>query len=157
MFIPDPDPYFLPIPDPGSRGQKGTGFRIPDPDPQHCLGEESPPVVTLYHLPAKKERKLEQAQLFIFRIQELCEKSTDPVILKECPDIRWHFIGNCQSNKVRRILLRWHQEMMRCKNAFLHPGIPVHFLEISGGCRTGIPVPSVKLLFLYSKNVLILV
>ncbi len=25
-----------PIPDPGSRGQKGTGFRIPDPDPQHC-------------------------------------------------------------------------------------------------------------------------
>ncbi len=24
-----------PIPDPGSRGQKGTGFRIPDPDPQH--------------------------------------------------------------------------------------------------------------------------
>jgi hypothetical protein len=25
------------IPDPGSRGQKGTGSRIPDPDPQHCL------------------------------------------------------------------------------------------------------------------------
>ncbi len=24
MFIPDPDPDFLPIPDPGSRGQKGT-------------------------------------------------------------------------------------------------------------------------------------
>jgi hypothetical protein len=26
--IPDPDPDFLPIPDPGSRGQKGTGYRI---------------------------------------------------------------------------------------------------------------------------------
>jgi hypothetical protein len=26
-----------PIPDPGSRGQKGTGSRIPDPDPQHCI------------------------------------------------------------------------------------------------------------------------
>jgi hypothetical protein len=26
-----------PIPDPGSRGQKGTGFRIPDPNPQHFL------------------------------------------------------------------------------------------------------------------------
>jgi hypothetical protein len=28
-----------PIPDTGSRsrGQKGTGSRIPDPDPQHCL------------------------------------------------------------------------------------------------------------------------
>jgi hypothetical protein len=25
-----------PIPDPGSRGQKGTGSRIPDPDPKHC-------------------------------------------------------------------------------------------------------------------------
>ena len=26
-----------PFPDPGSRGQKGTGSRIPDPDPQHCF------------------------------------------------------------------------------------------------------------------------
>ncbi len=25
-----------PIPDPGSRGQKGTGSWTPDPDPQHC-------------------------------------------------------------------------------------------------------------------------
>jgi hypothetical protein len=25
-----------PIPDPGSRGQKGTGSRIPDPEAQHC-------------------------------------------------------------------------------------------------------------------------
>jgi hypothetical protein len=32
MFIPDPDLDFLPIPDPGSRGQKGTGFWILDPD-----------------------------------------------------------------------------------------------------------------------------
>jgi hypothetical protein len=29
--IPDPDLDFLPIPDPGSRGQK----KAPDPDPQH--------------------------------------------------------------------------------------------------------------------------
>jgi len=29
--------YNKPIPDPGSRGQKGTGSRIPDPDPHHCL------------------------------------------------------------------------------------------------------------------------
>ncbi len=28
MFIPDPESWFLPIPDPGSRGQKGTGSRI---------------------------------------------------------------------------------------------------------------------------------
>jgi hypothetical protein len=25
------------IPDPGSRGQKGIGSRIPDPDPQHYI------------------------------------------------------------------------------------------------------------------------
>jgi hypothetical protein len=35
--LPDPDPDFLHIPDPGSRGQKGTGSRIQDPDPQHCI------------------------------------------------------------------------------------------------------------------------
>jgi hypothetical protein len=32
-----PDPDFLPIPDPGSRDQKGTGSRSPDSDPQHRL------------------------------------------------------------------------------------------------------------------------
>ncbi len=32
--IPNPDADFLLIPDPGSRGQKGTRSRIPDP--QHC-------------------------------------------------------------------------------------------------------------------------
>jgi hypothetical protein len=30
------------IPDPGSRGQKGTGSRIPDPDPQHCEKASTP-------------------------------------------------------------------------------------------------------------------
>ncbi len=39
LFIPDPgsECWLSPIPDPGSRGQKGTRSRIPDPDPQHCL------------------------------------------------------------------------------------------------------------------------
>ncbi len=39
LFIPDPGSgcWLSPIPDPGSRGQKGTQSRIPDPDPQHCL------------------------------------------------------------------------------------------------------------------------
>ena len=31
-------------------------------------------------------------------IQELCEKA--PQLVDECPDIRWHFIGTLQSNKV---------------------------------------------------------
>jgi hypothetical protein len=38
FFISDPDPHFLPIPNLESTGQKGTGSRIPDPDPQHCKG-----------------------------------------------------------------------------------------------------------------------
>jgi hypothetical protein len=33
--IPDPDPYFLPNPYPGSRGQKGTGSRIRHTDSNH--------------------------------------------------------------------------------------------------------------------------
>ncbi len=37
LFIPDPDPGFLPILDPGSRGKKGTGSQISDPDPKHIL------------------------------------------------------------------------------------------------------------------------
>jgi hypothetical protein len=39
VHIRDPYPDFLPISDPGSRGQKGTGFRIPDP--QHWEGNLS--------------------------------------------------------------------------------------------------------------------
>jgi hypothetical protein len=34
MFIPATGSGFLSVPDPGSRGQKSTGFRLPDP--QHC-------------------------------------------------------------------------------------------------------------------------
>jgi hypothetical protein len=35
FWIPDPDPDFLPIPDPGSQFQRSKRHRIPDP--QHCL------------------------------------------------------------------------------------------------------------------------
>ncbi len=36
LFIPDPDPDFLPIPDPKLRIQGSKRHRISDPDPQHC-------------------------------------------------------------------------------------------------------------------------
>lgn len=36
-------------------------------------------------------------------IQELVEKSNDPAVLEQCPDIRWHFIGTCQSNKAKMV------------------------------------------------------
>jgi hypothetical protein len=53
MFISDPDLDFLPIPEPGSRGQKGTG----PPDPQHWF------LLSLFH------------EIFIF--SNLKEKQND--------------------------------------------------------------------------------
>ena len=37
-------------------------------------------------------------------VQELVDKSSDPVIIDKCPDIKWHFIGTIQSNKVGKIV-----------------------------------------------------
>jgi len=37
-------------------------------------------------------------------VQELVEKSQDPVIQSTCPDIEWHFIGNCQSQKAKVLM-----------------------------------------------------
>jgi len=37
-------------------------------------------------------------------VAELVEKSQDQEMLSECPEIRWHFIGNCQTNKVKALL-----------------------------------------------------
>lgn len=37
-------------------------------------------------------------------VNELLEKATNPLILEKCEDIKWHFIGNLQRNKVNKIL-----------------------------------------------------
>lgn len=37
-------------------------------------------------------------------IQELLEKSSDPEILDKCKEINWHFIGNLQRNKVKKLV-----------------------------------------------------
>ena len=37
-------------------------------------------------------------------VQELVEKSHDQEMLTKCPEIRWHFIGNCQTNKVKSLV-----------------------------------------------------
>ncbi|XP_073970759.1 pyridoxal phosphate homeostasis protein isoform X2 [Rhodnius prolixus] len=37
-------------------------------------------------------------------IQELSEKSNDAEILEKCKDIKWHFIGNLQRNKVNKLV-----------------------------------------------------
>ena len=36
-------------------------------------------------------------------VQELADKSNDADILKYCPDIKWHFIGNCQTKNVNKL------------------------------------------------------
>ncbi|EAT45210.1 AAEL003491-PB [Aedes aegypti] len=37
-------------------------------------------------------------------VQELIEKANDPRILEHCKDIRWHFIGHLQTNKINKIV-----------------------------------------------------
>ncbi|XP_058977506.1 pyridoxal phosphate homeostasis protein [Musca domestica] len=37
-------------------------------------------------------------------VQELVEKSQHPDILAQCPDIKWHFIGHLQTNKINKII-----------------------------------------------------
>ncbi len=37
-------------------------------------------------------------------VQELVEKSHDSELQKACNDIRWHFIGHLQTNKVKKVL-----------------------------------------------------
>lgn len=37
-------------------------------------------------------------------VNELEEKASDPKILETCKDIKWHFIGHLQSNKVNKIV-----------------------------------------------------
>lgn len=37
-------------------------------------------------------------------VQEIFDKALDAEIIKFCPDIKWHFIGHLQRNKVNRLL-----------------------------------------------------
>ncbi|XP_065351200.1 pyridoxal phosphate homeostasis protein [Cloeon dipterum] len=37
-------------------------------------------------------------------VQELNQKGNDPEILLKCPDIRWHFIGRLQRNKIPKVI-----------------------------------------------------
>lgn len=36
-------------------------------------------------------------------VQELKEKGTNPFILEQCKDIRWHFIGHLQRKNVNKV------------------------------------------------------
>lgn len=37
-------------------------------------------------------------------VKELVEKSKHPDILAQCPEIKWHFIGHLQNNKIHKVL-----------------------------------------------------
>lgn len=36
-------------------------------------------------------------------VQELVDKATHPLILTKCKNIRWHYIGHLQSNKINKV------------------------------------------------------
>lgn len=40
------------------------------------------------------------------QVQELVEKANDPSLQAACPDIKWHFIGHLQRNKVNKVVGR---------------------------------------------------
>ncbi|XP_038219468.1 pyridoxal phosphate homeostasis protein [Zerene cesonia] len=37
-------------------------------------------------------------------VNELADKANDPQILENCKDIKWHFIGHLQTNKINKLL-----------------------------------------------------
>lgn len=37
-------------------------------------------------------------------VNELVEKACNPLIFEKCKEIRWHFIGNLQRNKINKVL-----------------------------------------------------
>ncbi|CAH0401597.1 unnamed protein product [Chilo suppressalis] len=37
-------------------------------------------------------------------VNELADKASDPIILAKCKDIKWHFIGHLQTNKINKLL-----------------------------------------------------
>lgn len=37
-------------------------------------------------------------------VNELADKAKDPLILENCKDIKWHFIGHLQTNKINKLL-----------------------------------------------------
>lgn len=39
------------------------------------------------------------------KVQELVEKATDARLTAECAEIKWHYIGHLQRNKVKKIAL----------------------------------------------------
>jgi PLP dependent protein len=38
------------------------------------------------------------------KADELVEKANSKEILSNCPEIKWHFIGHLQSNKIKKVL-----------------------------------------------------
>ncbi|OAF71354.1 Proline synthase co-transcribed bacterial protein [Intoshia linei] len=60
-------------------------------------------------------------------VDELYEKSTNELILSYCPNIRWHFVGHLQSNKVNKLL--------NCKNLKMIQSIHNHAIALKINSR----------------------
>ncbi|XP_011161109.1 pyridoxal phosphate homeostasis protein [Solenopsis invicta] len=50
-------------------------------------------------------------------VNELLEKADSPLILEKCKEIRWHFIGNLQRNKVNKVLSIPHLYVIETVNS----------------------------------------
>ena len=80
----------------------------------HGAGEKAMRAVKLPRLVAVSKTKPKEMLIEAYQagqrdfgenyVQELVEKSHDQEMLSTCPEIRWHFIGNCQTNKVKALL-----------------------------------------------------
>lgn len=58
-------------------------------------------------------------------MQELVDKANDGDILQQCPDIKWHFIGHLQSNKVNKVLCKSMTRSISRNSLITTPDLPV--------------------------------
>lgn len=61
-------------------------------------------------------------------VQELVEKGNDPEVVRNCPEIKWHFIGHLQTNKISKVI--------NVPNLFMIETI--HSMKLASALSTGL-------------------
>ncbi|CAH8522401.1 unnamed protein product [Schistosoma mattheei] len=70
------------------------------------------------------------------KIVHLYDKSYSPELIKSCPDIKWHFIGRIQSNKIKKLAGVNNLHMVETVDSMDHAEI----LNLSWGLNHQIPL-----------------
>ncbi|XP_053954700.1 pyridoxal phosphate homeostasis protein isoform X1 [Anastrepha ludens] len=74
-------------------------------------------------------------------VQELVEKTQHPDILQQCPDIKWHFIGHLQNNKINKVLKLPNLYMIQTVDSEkLAAGLNSAWEKIQGDNKKPLPV-----------------